>query len=288
MKLVLLTACTLLLISRVVTGQEVLERDARNQPSRQSIWESYTVKHEDFSVALPTLPEMTSSVTLQPRLQKNRMERHLKTLLDGVVYSVDVFENPESGESLEDFIAEQIANFSYDLNTARDLTINGIRGKEYSSRDGTVQFFAGPRRLYRFYASGANAANAGVSQFFSSITFGKPRNATEVVDGPGTPLVLEGERIYKGKEVTTKARVISKPEPSYTNEALNNRVTGRVILQVLFSKTGEITNLHVVQGLPHGLTEASIQAARQIRFVPATKDGQPVSMWMMLEYNFLL
>jgi len=266
----------------VVTGQEVLDRDARNMPGRQSTWDAYTIKHEEFSVDLPTLPAMTSSVT------RNRMERHLNTLLDGVVYSVDVFVNPEPGQSLEDFIAEQLANSSYDLKTARDLTINGIRGKEYSTRDATVQFFAGPRRLYRFAAGGSSAANAAVSQFFSSIKFGKPRNATEVEDGPGLPLELDGERIYRGKEVTTKPRLISKPEPQYTNEALNNRVTGRVILRVLFSKTGDVTNVHVVQGLPHGLSEASIQAARQIRFTPATKDGNPVSMWMQLEYNFNL
>jgi len=266
----------------VVTGQEVLDRDARNMPGRQSTWDAYTIKHEEFSVDLPTLPAMTSSVT------RNRMERHLNTLLDGVVYSVDVFVNPEPGQSLEDFIAEQLANSSYDLKTARDLTINGIRGKEYSTRDATVQFFAGPRRLYRFAASGSSAANAAVNQFFSSIKFGKPRNATEVEDGPGLPLELDGERIYRGKEVTTKPRLISKPEPQYTNEALNNRVTGRVILRVLFSKTGDVTNVHVVQGLPHGLSEASIQAARQIRFTPATKDGNPVSMWIQLEYNFNL
>ena len=282
MNLILLSACALLLMTPVVTGQEVLDRDARNMPGRQSTWDAYTIKHEEFSVDLPTLPAMTSSVT------RNRMERHLNTLLDGVVYSVDVFVNPEPGQSLEDFIAEQLANSSYDLKTARDLTINGIRGKEYSSRDATVQFFAGPRRLYRFAASGSSAANAAVNQFFSSIKFGKPRNATEVEDGPGLPLELDGERIYRGKEVTTKPRLISKPEPQYTNEALNNRVTGRVILRVLFSKTGDVTNVHVVQGLPHGLSEASIQAARQIRFTPATKDGNPVSMWIQLEYNFNL
>ena len=282
MNLILLSACALLLMTPVVTGQEVLDRDARNMPGRQSTWDAYTIKHEEFSVDLPTLPAMTSSVT------RNRMERHLNTLLDGVVYSVDVFVNPEPGQSLEDFIAEQLANSSYDLKSARGLTINGIRGKEYSSRDATVQFFAGPRRLYRFAASGSSAANAAVNQFFSSIKFGKPRNATEVEDGPGLPLELDGERIYRGKEVTTKPRLISKPEPQYTNEALNNRVTGRVILRVLFSKTGDVTNVHVVQGLPHGLSEASIQAARQIRFTPATKDGNPVSMWIQLEYNFNL
>ena len=280
MNRILLLLCTLLLITPVIRAQEVLERDARNQPSPQLTWDVYTIKYEEFSVALPTMPAMTSRVT------RNRMERNLNTLLDGVVYSIDVFVNPEPGQSLEDFIAEETANSNYDLKTARDLTINGIRGREYSSRDATVQFFAGPRRLYRFAASGSSATNVAVSQFFSSIKFGKPRNATEVVDGPGLPLMLDGERIYRGKEVTTKARLISKPEPLYPNEAVKNRVSGTVILRVLFSKTGEVSNVNVIQGLPHGLTEASIQAARQIRFTPATKDGNRVSMWMQLEYNF--
>jgi len=36
------------------------------------------------------------------------------------------------------------------------------------------------------------------------------------------------------------------------------------------------------------LTERAIAAAKQIRFVPAQKDGHAVSMWMQLEYNFNL
>jgi hypothetical protein len=44
----------------------------------------------------------------------------------------------------------------------------------------------------------------------------------------------------------------------------------------------------VLQALPGGLTEAAVRAARAISFVPATKDGKPVSMWMQLEYNFNL
>jgi len=43
-----------------------------------------------------------------------------------------------------------------------------------------------------------------------------------------------------------------------------------------------------MQSLQGGLTEKAIAAARQIRFVPATRNGQPVSMYMQLEYNFNL
>ena len=291
MKRILLTTCVLLVMTPVVTGQEVLERDARNVPAPRSTWRTYTVKGEEFSVALPTLPAMTSIARHSPQLQKYRVERHLKTFLDGVVYSIDVFENPEPKQSLEDFIAEQNKESRSDLMVERDLIVNDFRGKEYLSRDksrpATVQFFATEKSLYRFAAVGSNAAHDAVKQFFSSISLVKPMNATEVVDGPGMPLVLEtGERVYSGRDVTTKARLISKPEPQYTEEALTNRVSGTVVLRAIFSSTGKVTNIQVIYSLPHGLTEASIDAAKKIKFVPATKDGTPVSMWMQLEYNF--
>jgi TonB family protein len=95
-------------------------------------------------------------------------------------------------------------------------------------------------------------------------------------------------KIFSGKDVTSKARVLEKPEPTYTESARKNQITGTVVLRAVFSSGGTVTNIHAVSGLPDGLTERAIAAARQIRFVPATKDGHPVSMWMELQYNFNL
>ncbi|HEX6283522.1 MAG TPA: energy transducer TonB [Pyrinomonadaceae bacterium] len=109
-------------------------------------------------------------------------------------------------------------------------------------------------------------------------------------DGGGGPGGGGGgyDRIFTGREVTSKARLISKPEPQYTEDARKNQITGTVVLKVVFSSNGTVSNIRTVSGLPHGLTERAIAAARQIKFVPATKDGHPVSMWMQLEYNFNL
>ena len=110
-------------------------------------------------------------------------------------------------------------------------------------------------------------------------------------DGGGGPGGGGGggyDRIFTGKDVTTKARLISKPEPQYTEDARKNQVTGTVVLKVVFASNGTVSNIRTVSGLPYGLTERAIAAARQIKFVPATKDGHQVSMWMQLEYNFNL
>jgi TonB family protein len=106
--------------------------------------------------------------------------------------------------------------------------------------------------------------------------------------GPGGGGGGDYSRIFTGRDVTTKARLISKPEPQYTEEARKNQITGTVVLKVVFASNGTVTNIRTVSGLPYGLTERAIAAARQIKFSPATKDGHQVSMWMQLEYNFNL
>lgn len=88
------------------------------------------------------------------------------------------------------------------------------------------------------------------------------------------------ERAYTGREVTRKVHLRSKPEPPPVQG-----LHGTVVLKAIFGSNGKVYNIVVVQGVP-GLTERAIQAARQITFVPAIKDGYYVSMWMQLEYNF--
>jgi TonB family protein len=98
----------------------------------------------------------------------------------------------------------------------------------------------------------------------------------------------DADRVFKQPEVTTRARVLAKPEPQYTEEARKTGVTGTVVLSVVFSRTGQVTNIRAVQTLCCGLTEKAIAAARSIRFIPAMRNGQVVSTYMQLEYNFNL
>ncbi len=95
-------------------------------------------------------------------------------------------------------------------------------------------------------------------------------------------------RIFRGAEVEQRARLISKPEPQYTEEARRNQITGTVMLHVVFNDQGRVEQIRAVSSLPFGLTERAIAAARAIKFLPATKGGRPVSVYMQLEYNFNL
>jgi|SRR5437588_2161643 len=93
-------------------------------------------------------------------------------------------------------------------------------------------------------------------------------------------------RPFRQNEVTRKAIITFKPEPGFTEDARKNNVTGLVRIRAVLSASGEVTSISVVKGLPDGLTEKAIEAARQIKFRPAQKDGHTVSQYVVLEYNF--
>ena len=92
--------------------------------------------------------------------------------------------------------------------------------------------------------------------------------------------------VYGPGDVTTKARIISKPVPQYTEEARRNQVSGTVILLVFLTADGNVKVAVPITYLPNGLSENAIDAARKIKFTPATINGKPVSQYLRVEYNF--
>jgi TonB family protein len=84
------------------------------------------------------------------------------------------------------------------------------------------------------------------------------------------------------------AEIISKPTPVYTQEARSLRIEGEVLLEVVLQASGNLQVLRVVRGLGHGLDDNAVKAAEQIRFKPATKNGQPADSTVVLHIIFQL
>lgn len=124
------------------------------------------------------------------------------------------------------------------------------------------------------------------------IPYGDPRNTGGGAGaGASSAAGRVGEdynRVFSPREVTQKARLLSKPEPQYTEAARKYAVSGTVVLRAIFSAKGQVEKIRVMSKLPHGLTERSIEAARGIKFQPAIKDGRPVSQYIQIEYNYNL
>lgn len=88
--------------------------------------------------------------------------------------------------------------------------------------------------------------------------------------------------------VSTNLEVLSKPPVQYTSEAKQLKVQGDVILRVTFTASGHVIVDGVVHGLGHGLDEEARRVAEQIRFRPATRNGQAVDLTTNITITFQL
>src|ERR1700716_1963083 len=87
---------------------------------------------------------------------------------------------------------------------------------------------------------------------------------------------------------TLPAEITFKPRPVYTDEGRQLKIEGEVLVEVVFSATGQIRVVKVVRGLGHGLDESAVRAAEKIQFKPALRDGHPADFEAVLHIVFQL
>src|SRR5581483_3840245 len=153
------------------------------------------------------------------------------------------------------------------------------------------------------FGNGSGGAH-GVRGVIASAGFG---NGTATGDGSGSANVTRGTVRQSGfgdsdpapvaakvkpaadiAATTAPPEITSKPTPAYTEEARKLRIEGEVLLEVVFEASGKLHVVRIVRGLGHGLDEAARQAAEQIRFKPALRDGRPADSTAVLHIVFQL
>jgi TonB family protein len=97
-----------------------------------------------------------------------------------------------------------------------------------------------------------------------------------------------GDEAVRPMSAHVKPTILHREKAKYTEEARQNRIQGTVVLSVVLGADRQIHDIRTVHGLPHGLTETAIEAARRIRFNPAILNGRTVSVRATLEFNFAL
>jgi TonB family protein len=110
------------------------------------------------------------------------------------------------------------------------------------------------------------------------------------VASAGIPTVTKAAVVQQmvDKPASTSLEVLSKPPVQYTAEARQLKVQGDVVLRVTFTASGRVVVQGVVRGLGHGLDEEARRVAQQMRFRPATRNGQAVDTTTTITITFQL
>jgi TonB family protein len=92
--------------------------------------------------------------------------------------------------------------------------------------------------------------------------------------------------VYKAGEGIEKAKITFKPDVVFTEEARAHDVHGRVVVEAVLCRTGRVTDIKVVEGLPYGMSEAVVNAVKQYQFTPAEMGWHTVSQFIRMEFGF--
>jgi TonB family protein len=278
-------------------------------PQQESAWQKVTFGDEEFSVLLPG--HLTSRTSA---LQWARKEP-----LITAKYEYDVSDTYYAVHSIFDFIDDPKLNAQKKLNLysqvvlqsiveslekkgqsvtvsrSRPLVLNGFPGREVQllNPDGTVRavvrYYLTKLKFYSLLVAVPVSRRVDADRVLSSFSLTPSQIQRPMLPVAGVnidPSLYRTNLPENPRDVTTKAKIILRPQPAYTTEARDNQVSGTVILRAVLSANGKVTNISALSHLPYGLTERAIAAARRIKFTPAMKGGHRVSQYVQLEYNF--
>jgi TonB family protein len=97
-----------------------------------------------------------------------------------------------------------------------------------------------------------------------------------------------GGGVYRVGGGVTAPVLLYKKEPEYSEEARKAKYQGTVLLYIEVDPSGKATNIRVQHSLGLGLDEKAMEAVRQWKFKPGSKDGKPVTVAATIEVNFRL
>lgn len=93
------------------------------------------------------------------------------------------------------------------------------------------------------------------------------------------------EPIDKSRDLSKQAKISAKPEPNFATRDRHRYMGETITLRAILCASGKVTDIVVTRGLTQDLDEKAIEAARQIQFTPAEKDGHKVSRSVILKYT---
>ena len=107
--------------------------------------------------------------------------------------------------------------------------------------------------------------------------------------GAGHTAGVGGGEYDVGNGVTAP-RILRQVKPAYTSEAMRAKVQGEVLLRCVVLPDGSVGRVEIVKSLDgvFGLDQEAIKAARQWKFVPGTRLGEPVAVRVTIAIDFTL
>jgi len=175
------------------------------------------------------------------------------------------------------------------------------------------RFFTSENYLYVLTAASRSGETPALKRFLDSVAFKTPKAEIEPVQASeaNVKIVLfsalkisqiaidqNPEPLKKPGDAKTPQpkpaddgnflplAIIVKTNPSYTEAARNGGENGTIRVRLTFSENGSITKVSFLSALKGGLMRQVLFAAISLKFLPAEKNGEPVTSVKVVDYSF--
>lgn len=264
-------------------------------------WERYKLGKKQISILLPKMPVFYENFKYCSNLEiKNYF-----VYAEDVVYQIKTVSKSKNnipsecptkikfGKEVFDARLKELTSVQSKI-SEREFVQHERKAVEIKSKTQTAWIFndLDNNQWIELAVAFREDAKIDEKRFSESLEFGKNPTGEEI--GEGAEAIFGDEMSGEPKNAennstetkTSGIIIVSKPAPRYTDAARQANVQGTISLRVTFLANGGIGSVSAVNGLPYGLTEQAIIAAKKIAFLPARKNGKNYSVTKVVQYTF--
>lgn len=98
----------------------------------------------------------------------------------------------------------------------------------------------------------------------------------------------ETDPVYEPGGDVTRPKLLHSVEPAFSTKSNEAFVEGTVTVSAVVNTHGTLTDVHVLKGLGSTQDQSALDALKEWRFEPGSKDGKPVNVRVKIQVEFHL
>lgn len=226
-----------------------------------------------------------------------RVEKQIKVArqINGVVLLMEFYQG--KGKEIYKTLKEREKSL-----LEKEEEINGFHVARFSDKSDKgykkTHFYVNDKSVYLLKAFFKSEDDKIVKSFFDSVRLVSESKAVAPnvpPDAKSTSLInlveQEISRLEDSAAIDSKAAdrpiiILNSPRPKFSFEARAGLSNIRVKLKVLYSSSGKVTDVEVLQITSKLLEKEAIETVKKTVFIPAEKDGKLVSAYQTVEFSF--
>ncbi|HMS39485.1 MAG TPA: TonB family protein [Pyrinomonadaceae bacterium] len=259
-------------------------------------WDGLRGNNNEFIVFMPQ--DYITTADDEYYLGKGtRVEKQLKVAryINGVVLLMEYYKG--KAKDIYDVLKEREKG-----TLEKEVEINGFQAKHFSLKSEKsyrkTHFYIKDKSVYVLKGYAKVEDDKILKGFFESVRLINQENVVAPNAPPNSKTTslpnlieqetprLEDSATVDQKTLDRQVIILKSSRPIFSSETRQGLGNVRVKLKVLFSSSGKVTNVEVLEISSKLLEKEAIEAAKKTVFIPAEKDGKLVPSYLTVEYGF--